>query len=59
MLKNSFELVETPNNLLVADFLISISFSYDLPVFVSTSNIPANSNFFHVLREIKTKWFRT
>ena len=31
---------------MMADFLISVSFSHDLPVIVSASNIPRNNKFF-------------
>ena len=33
-------------NLMIIDFLFSVSFSYDLPVFVSTSNIRGNCKIF-------------
>ena len=33
-------------NFNTADFLALVSFSYDMSVFVSTSNIPGNSHFF-------------
>ena len=45
------------NNLMISEFKISVKFSYDLPVFVSTSNVHGNSKLFTFKNEIQKKYF--